>query len=301
DFVKWEQTMLASAEGEKYRSYWTQQLSGALPTLELPYDRSVFPAQSMEAQTYSKPLPLKWVKRVKSFAQAQYTSLSTVLLGMYAVLLNQYSGQEDIIVGMPVMVRPEQRFDNLIGYFVNMLPIRSQISETETFLDFMKKLQLTVVDGMDHASYPFPALVRELNVPRKQTSSPVFQAAFSYQNFLPTSSFQQLCKPYQDIFFVELVEEIHQEGEYELVLELQEQEEEMILNIKYRSNLFDHSTIIQMAERYIELAEALMENPAWPLEEHSLLLPEEKDIILNDWNATGTSYPDKCFPELFAK
>ncbi|RTZ31355.1 amino acid adenylation domain-containing protein, partial [Paenibacillus polymyxa] len=301
DFVEWEQTMLASAEGEKHFSYWKQQLSDALPTLELPYNRSGFLTPSMEGQTYTKRLPVDWVNRVKSFARTQYMSLSTVLLGMYVILLNQYSKQEDIIVGMPVMVRPEERFDQLIGYFVNMLPIRSQVSETETFLDFMKKLQITVVNGMDHAPYPFPALVRALNVPRLQASSPVFQAVFSYQNFLQTSSLQQLCAPYSDSFTVELVEEIHQEGEYELVLELLEQEEELTLNIKYRSGLFDESTIVQMAERYIGLAEALMSNPTAALKDYSLLLQEEKNSVLYDWNATEISYPDKCFPELFIK
>ncbi|KTS80479.1 peptide synthetase, partial [Paenibacillus jamilae] len=301
DFVEWEQTMLASAEGEKHFSYWKQQLSGALPTLELPYNRSGFLTPSMEGQTYTKRLPVDWVNRVKSFARTQYMSLSTVLLGMHVILLNKYSRQEDIIVGMPVMVRPEERFDQLIGYFVNMLPIRSQVSETETFLDFMKKLQMTVVNGMDHAPYPFPALVRALNVPRLLASSPVFQTVFSYQNYLQTSSLQQLCAPYSDSFTVELVEEIHQEGEYELVLELLEQEEEMTLNIKYRSGLFDESTIVQMAERYIGLAEALMSNPTGALQDYSVLLQEEKNSILYDWNATEVSYPDKCFPELFIK
>ncbi|MGG4217621.1 amino acid adenylation domain-containing protein, partial [Paenibacillus jamilae] len=301
DFVEWEQAMLASAEGEKHFSYWKQQLSGALPTLELPYNRSGFLTPSMEGQTYTKRLPADWVKRVKTFAHTQYISLSTVLLGMYVILLNQYSRQEDITVGMPVMVRPEERFDPLIGYFVNMLPIRSQVSETETFLDFIKKLQMIVVNGMDHASYPFPTLVRALNVPRLLASSPVFQAVFSYQNFLQTSSLQQLCAPYRDSFVVELVEEIHQEGEYELVMELLEQEEEMTLNLKYRSGLFDESTIVQMAERYIALAEALMSNPTAALQDYSLLLQEEKNSILYDWNATEASYPDKCFPELFIK
>ncbi|WP_025676549.1 non-ribosomal peptide synthetase, partial [Paenibacillus polymyxa] len=301
DFVEWEQTMLASAEGEKHLSYWKQQLSDTLPTLELPYNRSGFLTPSMEGQTYTKRLPVDWVNRVKSFARTQYMSLSTVLLGMYVILLNQYSRQEDIIVGMPVMVRPEERFDQLIGYFVNMLPIRSQVSETETFLDLMKKLQMTVVNGMDHAPYPFPALVRALNVPRLLASSPVFQTVFSYQNYLQTSSLQQLCAPYSDSFTVELVEEIHQEGEYELVLELLEQEEEMTLNIKYRSGLFDESTIVQMAERYIGLAEALMSNPTGALQDYSVLLQEEKNSILYDWNATEVSYPDKCFPELFIK
>ncbi|MBU9710067.1 amino acid adenylation domain-containing protein, partial [Paenibacillus sp. AK121] len=301
DFVEWEQTMLASAEGEKHLSYWKQQLSDTLPTLELPYNRSGFLTPSMEGQTYTKRLPVDWVNRVKSFARTQYMSLSTVLLGMYVILLNQYSRQEDIIVGMPVMVRPEERFDQLIGYFVNMLPIRSQVLETETFLDFMKKLQMTVVNGMDHAPYPFPALVRALNVPRLLASSPVFQTVFSYQNYLQTSSLQQLCAPYSDSFTVELVEEIHQEGEYELVLELLEQEQEMTLNIKYRSGLFDESTIVQMAERYIGLAEALMSNPTGALQDYSVLLQEEKNSILYDWNATEVSYPDKCFPELFIK
>ncbi|MCY8298981.1 condensation domain-containing protein, partial [Bacillus inaquosorum] len=168
-------------------------------------------------------------------------------------------------VGVPAMVRPEERFDASIGHFLNMLPIRSELNPADTFSDFISKLQFTMLDGLDHAAYPFPKMVRDLNVPHSQTGSPVFQTAFFYQNFLQSGSYQSLLNRYADFFSVDFVERIHQEGEYELVFELWETEEKMELNIKYDTTLFDAASISAMFDHFVYVTEQAMLNPSQPL------------------------------------
>ncbi|TCS93648.1 non-ribosomal peptide synthetase [Hazenella coriacea] len=299
ELVEWEQDMLSSEEGEMYRSYWKQQLSGTLPILQLPTDRSGHSDLSFEGQTYTRSLSTKFVDQLKSFAQKYSMSVSTVLLGSYMVLLNRYSGQEDLIVGMPVMVRPEERFDQLIGHYLNMIPIRSRIPETGSFLEFVNQLQLTVLDGLDHAPYPFTRMIRDLNIPRNQVGFPIFQTAFYYQNFLQSTSYKKMLSQYENTVSVDFVEGIHQEGEFELVFELWDEEDGMDLHIKYSSDLFDIPTIESMYERYIHLVEAMIQSPDMSMKEYSMIPEEELNTILHTWNATQEEYPTACFHELF--
>lgn len=300
DFVTWEQQFLAGEEGEKHRSYWQQQLAGSLPNLQLPSMRISPSISEFEEDTYTRRISDGLINSIKSFAKDHSTNVSTVLLSCYMVLLSRYSDQEDMIVGMPAMVRPEERFDSLIGHFLNMLPIRSEVKGTKTFSEFVHTLQLTLLDGLDHASYPFPKMVRDLNIPRHQAGSPVFQTAFFYQNF-QSASYQNMFRQYEEFFSVDAVEGIHQEGEYELVFELWEEEEKMELNIKYNTGLFDDTSISTMFDHFIYLAEQMVHNPSQPLQQYSLLPKEEEHTILRTWNATEKDYPDACFHELFER
>jgi amino acid adenylation domain-containing protein/non-ribosomal peptide synthase protein (TIGR01720 family) len=300
DFVEWEQAMLSTKEGEEHRAYWRQQLSGTLPILELPTDRPRFSSQSSEGQTYTSLVSSELTKRIKSFAQAHHMNLSIVLLGIFKVLLYRYTGLEDIIIGMPAIGRPEERFDSEIGYFINMLPIRSQVEDKQCFSKFIQELQLNVVDGLDHAAYPFPVLVRELNVPRVQTNSPVFQAAFIYQNFLQSASLKAIEDQCQNSLHIEFMEDISQEGEFEFGLEIFDQGDRFTLNMKYDPDLYDLSTIQRMMGHYVKLAEEVVNDPNLTLGEYSFMSKEEQATILIDWNATQAEYPkDKTIHQLF--
>lgn len=291
DFVEWEQAMLSSTEGEEHRAYWRKQLSGILPILEIPTDRPRFSSQGLEGQTYKSVLSPELTEQIKSFVQTHHVNLSIILLGIYKVLLYRYTGQEDIIVGMPTLGRPEERFDSQIGYFVNMVPIRSQVRDDQCFAKFIKELQLTVVDGLDHAVYPFPVIVRELNGPREQTNSPIFQTAFAYQNFLQSTSLQAIDDQRQNSLHIEFIEGIHQEGEFEFALEIFDLDDHFVLNLKYDPDLYDHSTIQRMMGHYDKLAEEIMNDPNLTLGEYSLMSKEEQATILFDWNATQADYP----------
>ncbi|MCY7822955.1 amino acid adenylation domain-containing protein [Bacillus spizizenii] len=299
DFAAWEQNMLVGEDGAKHRSYWQKQLSGTLPNLQLPKVSTSSAGSEFEEDTYTRQLSSGFMNRVRTFAKEHSVNVSTVFLSCYMVLLGRYTGQKEQIVGMPAMVRPEERFDASIGHFLNMLPIRSELNPADTFSEFISKLQLTMLDGLDHAAYPFPKMVRDLNAPRSQTGSPIFQTAFFYQNFLQSGSYQNLLSRYDDFFSVDFIERIHQEGEYELVFELWETEEKMELNIKYDTTLFDAVSISAMFDHFVYVTEQAMLNPSQPLKEYSLLPEAEEQMILKTWNATDKTYPYTCFHELF--
>ncbi|MCX7747906.1 MAG: amino acid adenylation domain-containing protein [Clostridia bacterium] len=296
DFVAWEQKMMSGEEGKEHFSYWKKQLSGDLPVLEFPTDRPRSPEQSFEGKTYTAFISRDMGEQIKQFALTQHVNLSVVFLGMMKVLLYRYTGQEDIIVGMPVSSRPEECFDPLIGYFINMIPIRSKGIGGQPFYKLLEELQLTLADALDHAMYPFPALVRELNVPRTPTHAPVFQTAFFYQNFVQHAALKKL----QEEFTIEFIEEIHQEGEYELTLEVFEKEEGFILNIKYNPDLLDDETISRFTEHFIQMAEGIMKEPALTAEAYSMMSEKEQKAVLVEWNKTEEDYPrDKCMHVLF--
>ncbi|MEG7378241.1 amino acid adenylation domain-containing protein [Bacillus subtilis] len=299
DFAAWEQNMLAGKDGAKHRSYWQKQLSGTLPNLQLPKVSTSSADSEFEEDTYTRQLSSGFMNRVRTFAKEHSVNVSTVFLSCYMMLLGRYTGQKEQIVGMPAMVRPEERFDASIGHFLNMLPIRSKLNPEDIFSEFVAKLQFTMLDGLDHADYPFPKMVRDLNIPRSEAGSPVFQTAFFYQNFLQTGSYQNLLSRYADFFSVDFVERIHQEGEYELVFELWETEEIMELNIKYNTGLFDAASVSAMFDQFVYVTEQAVLNPSQPLKEYSLLPEAEEQIILKTWNDTGKTYPYTCFHELF--
>jgi amino acid adenylation domain-containing protein len=299
DFIDWEQEMLASRRGEEHRTYWKQQLLGTLPILDLPTDLPRHSAATFRGKTHRVTIPSGLKDKIKSFSKLQRIGLPAFFLAVFNMLLHQYSNQRELIVGMASLGRPEERFESLIGYFINMIPIRTRIDEEEGFTKFAEQLQLTMLDGMDHSDYPFSAMVRELNLPRSISNAPVFQVGYFYQNFISSSQMKQFAD-YHNALDFELVDEIHQEGEYELALEVFEHDDRFQLNMKYNPDLYHDSTIKRMTEHFVRLTEEGIGEGERALGQYPLLSAEEEQTILLDWNATETMYSkNKCVHELF--
>ncbi len=293
DFVVEQQKIL---EKEEHLSYWQQQLSGTLPTLDLPTDHPRFSSQSYQGKTHTSLLSAEESKRVKRFSKDKSIDLSTFFLCIFKGLLHQYTGQENLIVGISVDERRKKQFDKLIGFFINMVPVRSYCIENQSFLHFSKTVQATLANGFSH-SYPFSALVRHFNISDVE-NTPIFQAAFEYQEFLSSANLRRLQSDFS--LPIEFIEEIHQEGEYELELEVQEQKHEFVLNLKYNSGLFDDSTIARMIGHYMKLLREVTANPNLCLGEVPLLSEEEEKKLLFGWNDTEIMYPEKqCVHMLF--
>ena len=302
DFVDWEQEMLKSHVGESHLEYWKTQLSGPLPVLELPVSYTRTSDHGIEGKTRMVRFSGDLSRQVKAFALNHSINLSVVFLGIFKVLLHRYTGQSDIIIGMPSMGRPDERFDDLVGYFINMITIRSKNIDSFSFLDLLEELKMTVVDGLDHAAYPFPVLVRELNITRERSHAPVFQVSFAYQNFIQSGSVEYFKEQYSDYFELQFVEGIQQEGEYELELEVFEEKDGFRLNFKYDPALFDDTTIKRMTGSFVQLTREIMANPSLKAGEYPVVSKEESQKILVDWNATQNIYPKEfCVHELFEK
>ncbi|GAF07319.1 long-chain-fatty-acid-CoA ligase [Paenibacillus pini JCM 16418] len=301
DFVEWEQDMLDGKKGAEHLAYWKRQLSGTLPVLEIPSDHPRASAQSFKGRTYTRMLPDQLAEQIKAFSHSYSTNLSIVYLSIFKLLLHRYTQQEDIIVGMPTIGRPEDRFESIIGYFINMIAVRSQLTGTNAFSDLVHDLQMTVADGLDHAAYPFPRLVKELKVERSRANSPLFQTVFMYQNFVQNGGLEDILAVCPALHLA-LMEEVRQEGEFELALEVYEQGDGIALSFKYDPDCFELSTIERMMTHYIQLAQESMQDPTLPLADYSLLSSNEQIKVVADWNATQADYPkDLCIHECFAE
>ena len=297
DFAVWEQSLLASERGQEHLMYWREQLSGQLPMLELPTDHPQYESSRNHGLTYSRPLAADVEARLRAFSDTHSVSIAVVLLSIYQLLLSRYTGQEDIVVGVPTIGRPEERFEKLIGHFVNMIAIRSRFKHDDCFSDFMKAVQVTLLDGLDHADYPFSELVRELNVPRGERA-PIFQVVFVYQDasILRLDVGSPADGP---LATAQMVPGVNQEGEYELVLEACQRSDGHVLNFKYDPELFESATVARMADHFVGLLEHVMEDPQQPLGVYPLLTRAERQTFLVDWNTTEADYPkDQCVHEL---
>ena len=186
DFVAWEQEMMTSDEGQEHHRLLAATIGGPLTDSGAAQHSTPWgggtPVRGQNP--YEPALSTELSQAIQTFAESLQVNPSVVFLALFKVLLYRYSGQEDLIVGLPTMGRPQERFDALVGYFVNMIAVRSRIDGSRTFVDFIRELDVTLVDGLDHAAYPFPAVVRGLHLPPARGHAPVFQVCFAYQNFV---------------------------------------------------------------------------------------------------------------------
>jgi polyketide synthase PksN len=295
DFVTWEKNMMQGEEGRKRLSYWMEQLSGSLPVVHLPSDRPRIASSRFEGKTIVRTIPEHLSASIRQFARSQNVYLSTLFLGAFKVLLHKYTGEKDIIVGMASDQRPDERFTDQVGFFVNMLPLRSQVDESKSFGEYLKSLQKLLLNALANA-YPFPALVQKLNIPHTEEYTPVFQTGYAYQNLVQAKDIPRLNG--KDALPLEIVEEMCQEGEYEVSLEVFDQGKDFALHLKYHPGLFNATTIERLLDHLVILMEAALENPARLPGEYSLISSGEQKL-LSEWNSRKAAYPAKCMHHIF--
>lgn len=298
DYVEWEKQMIQGARGKEHLDYWKNQLSGTLSVLELPTDYARKAGTSQRAELEKIEVSGTIKEEMVRYIRKHQITLPVFLLGVWKLLIHQHSGQDEIITGMIYRGRPEERFDTAIGYFVNMVPIRTKIAREQSIQKFMKQLQFTMLDGMDHGEYPFPNIVRELKIPRDVTVNPVFQVAYYYQNYDIDKAEDD--KTYQEEYSIDVLEDIHQEGEYDLTFEVIEKNDGLLFCFKYNGELFKQTTIQRLAKKLVWLAKQCIANDTLAIKDIPMLSDEEEKLVLYDWNATQKEYPrEKCVYELF--
>ncbi|ASS74693.1 hypothetical protein CIG75_06710 [Tumebacillus algifaecis] len=313
DFAGWQSEMLSSAEGAEKLSYWQAELAGELPVLSLPTDQPRPSAQAHFGATHSRKLSGALTAQVKELAQSQGTTLFTTLLSAYQVLLHRYSGQDDILVGTPTVGRSKAKYANTVGYFVNPVVVRGDLSVNPTFAEFMQSVTQKVRGALSNQDYPFPLLVEKLAPKRDQSYSPLFQAMFVLQKShldqdgltgfaLNDSSAQMMLG---DLPLQSWALE-RRSAQFDLTLMMAEVNGELIASFEYDLGLFNAETIERMALHFETLLHSLVANPALTVGEAKILPTEEQQRLLVEWNATevdfGTQAPlHRLFEEQAAR
>ena len=308
DFVRWQEVMLESNDGERLWAYWEKQLAGELPLIDLPTDRPRPLVQTYRGATRAFKLSATLSAQLKALGKSNGATLYMVLLAAFQTLLSRYTRQSDVIVGSPTSGRKWSALAALTGYFVNPVVMRSQVNSTERFTEFLGQVRQTVLDAFEHQDYPFALLVERLQPDRDASRSPLFQVMFALQKApqfgaSELSSFalgESGARLHLRDLVLESVELRQRISQFDLSLMMAEANDEILASFEYNEDLFDPNTIERLSHHFETLLEGIAANPEQKLYELPLLTPEERTVVLVEWNETASSYPaHACMHELF--
>ncbi|RCJ40837.1 non-ribosomal peptide synthetase [Nostoc minutum NIES-26] len=293
DFAAWQRDWLQGDILKSQLDYWKQQLSGELPVLQLPTDHPRPPVKTYQGAHQSLELSNELTQALKALSQQQGVTLFMTLLAVFQTLLFRYSGQSDIIVGTPITGRNQVEVEALIGFFVNTLALRTDLSGNPSFRELLDRVRKVALGAYTHQDLPFEKLLEELQPERDQSRTPLFQVIFVLQK----ASRQILELPGLTLTPLE----VHTgTAKFDLTLEFQETTEGMRGRFEYNTDLFDSATIVRMAGHFRTLLEGIIADPEQLLSNLPLLTAKEQHQLLVDWNDTQVDYPkDKCIHQLF--
>ncbi|MBL8152329.1 MAG: AMP-binding protein, partial [Blastocatellia bacterium] len=288
DYIDWQEKQILGQEGEELWHYWKEKLSGELPTLNLPSDFPRGSVQSYLGASYSIEIDQVVTDKLKFLSRQHQTTLYTTLLSAFQILLKRYSGQDDLLIGSPVAGRSRAGLANLIGYFVNMLVIRVDLSTDLSFLHFLDINKKTVQEAFRHQHYPFELLVEKLQPTRTTALSPVFQAAFVMQqapSFVPKEVVGfALGTPSSRIKLGELELESFplekQTSLFDLTFNIAEVSNRLIVEIQYNKELFTSRTASQIISNFKNLLESVAADSSKPISNLSIISSQEKAFLL---------------------
>ena len=293
DFAVWQRQWLQGKVLAAQLEYWKRQLADAPPLLELPTDRPRPAIQTFQGKTERFQLDRKLTQELKALSQQSGCTLFMTLLAAFGVVLSRYSGQTDIVIGSAIANRNRQDIEGLIGFFVNTLALRLDLSEKPSFAAFLKQVQTVTQDAYEHQDLPFEMLVEELQLERKLDRNPLVQVIFALQNAAnETWNLPGLA-----------IEEMSWELEparFDLEVHLSEVNDGIAGFCCYNIDLFDGSTIARLLEHFQNLLRAIIVNPQESVSLLPLLSEQEQKQLLVDWNQTKTDYPqEQCIHQLF--
>jgi amino acid adenylation domain-containing protein len=284
-FVAAEARMLTSSAGDEHVAFWRETLAEApAPTLPLGDRCEAAP----EGATLERTLSPELATAVRAFSRTARVNPAALFLAGFKLCLARLTGEQDIIVGMPVARRSAPEGGGAIGYFVNMTPVRSAIDRRESFGAVARAVQYNLLDALDHADLPFPAIVRALGAAREAGAAPLFEIFYAYQNFLRSG----LAAPVTtDPPSVEVLRQVSQEGEYPLGLEVYELGDGFSLSFKYDRARYSDRRVAEMVDAFILHLEACLADPDLPTLELPVIRDAEAQRIRSWSVGLASPYP----------
>ena len=292
DFALWQRQHLQGEVFDKQLSYWKKQLTG-ISSLRLPADRRRATIQNNRGARQSLMLPAELAQALKALSRENGVTLFMMLLAAFQTLLHRYTGQEDIVVGSPIAGRTRPEVEGLIGFFINTLVLRADLSGNPTFRGMLAKVREVALEAYSNQDLPFEKLVEELQPERNLADTPLFQVTFALQN-VPQQSVELLG------VVTTPIEVDNGAAKFELSLFVSESDDDLIARIDYNMSLFDPATVTRMLSHFKTLLHGIVANPDQRIADLPILTEAEKRRLLVEWNGTKVDYPkDKCVYELF--
>jgi amino acid adenylation domain-containing protein len=307
DYAAWQRRRLTAAALDEHLAYWRRRLAGPLPALELPTDRPRPALMSMRGARRSATLPPAAVAAVREWGLRQDMTLFVALLAAWTSLLHRYTGQEDLLAGVPVANRDRLEIEGLIGLFLNMVAQRTAVAGDLAFGDLARRVKDGFLASLPHQAVPFEKVVEAVAPQRDRSRAPIFQVQLSLQNTpaealaLPGLALSRL--------------DVHNgTTKFDLTVFLFDEPEGLVTTLEYATDLFDGATVERLLGHWHTHLLAAVADAGSRVADLPLLADAERTQLLAGWNGGGLGAElapgpgrlsgapfDGCLHELFAR
>jgi proline-specific peptidase len=307
DYVHWQREILAGPRGERLWSYWRQRLAG-LRDLDLPADHPRPPVQTWRGGARAASLPAGLAAALGALGAGRGATLFMTLLAGFQAQLGRYTGQEDFAVGAAVAGRPLPELAGLVGYFVNLLPLRADLAGEPGFGELLDRARGAALEGMEHGDFPFPLIAERLRPVRDPARSPLFQTALVLQRGRPGdapglaafSLGEEGARVELGGLTLESVRLAERRAQFDLTLfAAEEAQGGLRLSLEYNADLFDNGTAERMLGHFQTLLTGAVATPEAPFWSLPLLSESERGQFFQTWDDTRREYPGGLLHQLF--
>ncbi|MDY7225116.1 non-ribosomal peptide synthetase [Hyalangium rubrum] len=295
DFAQWQRSWLQGERLQQLLAYWKQQLIGAPDATDLPLDRPRPAVQSFKGELLLFTLSPRLTDSLRALSQRQGATLFMTLFSAFNVLLSRYTGQEDLVVGTTIAHRTRAELEGLIGFFVNTLAIRTDLSGAPRFVDLLGRVKQTLLAAYAHQDAPFDQVVDALQPVRDLSRTPLFQVMFDLIN-----------TPRRELALPELTLRAEQAetgtSKFDFSVQMEEVDGGLLGTVEYNTELFERGTMERMVRHFEHVLEELLATPEAPVAHLSLLTPQEWNQQIIEWNRTEHEWESlEPFPVLFER
>ncbi|PKL35309.1 MAG: hypothetical protein CVV44_21080 [Spirochaetae bacterium HGW-Spirochaetae-1] len=296
DYAAWQNRVLAGDAYDAQKEYWLKDLTGELPVLELPYDRQRPVVQSQRGKTFRTVMDKNLSRQIRESARSLDVTPFILTQAIFKILLHKLSRQDDIIIGTPIAGRNRSEIEPLIGFFVNVLPMRTVMTGDPVFKALVESVKQTALGAYANQDYPFDKLVEVLNPARNMSRSPIFDVVFE---FIEESEYLFNNMNRNEILLRDITGD-DPNAKFDIFLTFIEGKEGINVKFEYNADLFNDETIERFMKYYVNIASSVLENPDLYISQISMLDAGEENMVLHEFNGRERDYPrNKCIHEIF--
>ncbi len=290
EYANWQQLQLEEVSSQQDKEFWKEQLNGALPVLDLPSQNMRPTVNTSEGRLFRTYFSAEETTAIKAITKEHGGSLFIALLTTWNILLHKYTGERDIIIGTPVAGRNHIDLLDQIGFYVNTIALRNEVSPELSFVSFYKKIKEQTLKVYNHQMYPFDQLIDDLDVQHQTGRNAIFDVILSLQNIV--SNTEDVSLP--NDAFTTITDVGEAVAKFDLELNFQEVGSCMVFDIAYNTNVYDASMIEGLMNHYKQLWSALIAQPNELIADISYISKAEESQLIDTFNNHTIPYPEEA-------
>ncbi len=298
DYAAWQLNLLENNLLNEHKNYWTNTLSGELPTVDFQTDKKRPAVKSSNGKRLSTSISIQDTQKLRNYCLDRKGSLFMGLISVLKILIYRYTEQKDIIVGTPIAGRNHADLEDQLGFYVNTLALRNQVNPESTFEDFFEGVKKTISQAFEHQLYPFDVLIEDLGLKRDVSRSAIFDIMLNLHNIEDNSS------P-EDVTDESTSDEIVDYGiclsKFDLEFDFLERGNQLRFDINYNTDVYQEEVVIQLMTHFKSLLNNVINNSEVKINQVNYLSDKEIHKQLNIFNDNGIIYPQESVVELFAQ